>query len=143
MGCCDVVFVVCSCVDDILLPAGSFVSIGCRARLLNCLVAVDIPMSKYEKMRTDSANWKLGIVYYCKDDPRIIVRNLLPLGWTWNFAHRGVYFAILAAITAFLAPPYLAWQMGVRSALVIGIIAALALIALVSVASRLAQDPEA
>lgn len=143
MGCCDVVFVVCSCNGDIVLPAGSFVSTGCRARQLNCLVAVDFPMSKFEKMRTDSANWKLGIVYYCKDDPRIIVRNLLAFGWTWNFAHRGVYFAILAAITAFLTPPYLVCQLGVRSALVIGINAALALIALVFVASRLAQDPEA
>lgn len=105
-------------------------------------LAVDFPMSKYEKMRTDSANWKLGIVYYCKDDPRIIVRNLLLFGWTWNFGHAGVYFGILAAIAAFLAPPYLAWQMGLRSALVIGIIVALTLVALVSIASRLAMDPE-
>ncbi len=99
-------------------------------------------MSKYETMRTDPANWKMGIVYCCNDDPRIIVRNLLPFGWTWNFGHPKIYVAIAIAIIAFLAPPYLAWQMGVRSAVVIGIIIVLALAAVVFVASQLAQDPE-
>ena len=99
-------------------------------------------MSRYEAMRIDPANWKLGIVYYCKDDPRFIVRNLLPFGWTWNFGQRKVYIAIPTAIVAFLAPPYLAWQMGVRSILTIGIIAVVAIIAIVLVASRLAQEPK-
>lgn len=106
-------------------------------------VAVRNLMSKYELMRTDPANWKLGIVYRCIDDPRIIVRNLLAFGWTWNFGHPKVYLAITIAIIAFLAPPYLAWQMGVRSVVVIGIIIALALTAVVIVASQLARDPEA
>ena len=100
-------------------------------------------MSKYETMRTDPANWKLGIVYYCNDDPRIIVRNLLPFGWTWNFAHKKVYFAILAAIALLLVPSFLAWHMGVRSTLAIGIIIIVAFIAVVLVASRLARDPDA
>lgn len=99
-------------------------------------------MSKYETMRTDPANWKMGIVYCCNDDPRIIVRNLLPFGWTWNFGHPKIYVAITIAIIAFLAPPYLAWHLGVRSAIVIGIIIVLALAAIVFVASQLAQDPE-
>jgi len=100
-------------------------------------------MSKFEAMRTDPENWKLGIVYYCTDDPRIIVRNLLPIGWTWNFGHPKVYMAILIAIVAFLVPPFIAWQMGARSALVIGCIIVLTLIAIVYLASRFAQDPEA
>ena len=100
-------------------------------------------MSKYEAMRTDPANWKLGIVYCCSEDPRIVVRNLLPFGWTWNFGHQKVYIAILIAVISFLAPPCIAWQMGVRSALVIGIIVVVALGAVVLVASRLARDPEA
>jgi hypothetical protein len=99
--------------------------------------------SKYEAMRTDRANWKFGVVYYCEDDPRIVVRNLLPFGWTWNFGHQKVYIALLTAIAAFLAPPFLAWQMGVRSALTLGIIVAAALVIVVFVASRLALDPEA
>ena len=93
-------------------------------------------------MRTDPGNWKLGIVYVCKDDPRLIVRNLLPFGWTWNFGHRGVYIAILITVLAFLAPPFLAWKLGVRSTLEMGIIVVVTLGILVTVASRLAQDPE-
>ena len=68
-------------------------------------------MSEYETMRTDPGNWKLGIVYYCKDDPRLVVRNRLPFGWAWNFAHAKVYVAILFAIAVFLIPPFLTWQL--------------------------------
>lgn len=100
-------------------------------------------MTKYEAMRTDPANWKLGIIYYCKDDPRIIVRTLLPVGWTWNFGQRKVYLAISIAIAGFLGPPWLAWQMGVRSILTLGVIAAAALIAIVFLASHLAREPAA
>ena len=100
-------------------------------------------MSKYEDMRTDPANWHLGVVYCCADDPRIVVRNLLPFGWTWNFGHGSVYLGILMAIVAFLGPPCLAWVIGVRSAWAIAAIAILALVTVVFTASRLARDPGA
>ena len=100
-------------------------------------------MSKYETMRTDPTNWKLGIVYCCKDDPRIIVRNLLPFGWTWNFGHQKVYIAILVTIALFLAPPFMAWQMGVRSTLAFGIIIVVALITVILGAIQLSRDPDA
>lgn len=93
-------------------------------------------------MRTNPAHWTMGTVYRCREDPRIIVRNLLPFGWTWNFGHPKVYIAIVMAIVAFLAPPYIAWQIGVRSAVGLAGISVLALAAIVYVASRLARDPE-
>lgn len=99
-------------------------------------------MSKFETMRRDPANWKLRIVYYCADDPRIIVRNLLPFGWTWNFAHPKVYLAIVIAAAGFLAPPYLAWQLGIRSGAAMGFVVVLALTTVMIVASCLARDPE-
>ena len=94
-------------------------------------------------MRRDRANWKFGTIYCCRDDPRLIVRNLLPFGWTWNFCHPKVYVGILVAIIAFLTPPYLAWQLGVSSRIIIGVVALLALLSVVFVASQLAKDPEA
>ena len=100
-------------------------------------------MSRYERMRTDPANWWLGTIYRCKEDPRIVVRNLLPFGWTWNFAHGRVYLGIGAAITAFLVPPGLAWLAGLRSTIALAAIAALALFAIVLVVSRMARDPGA
>jgi len=105
------------------------------------LVNGKILMSNYEIMRTDPVNWKHGVVYYCQKDPRIVVRNLAPFGWAWNFGHRYVYIAIVLAISAFFAPPFFAWQLGVRSVVALGIIAVLALLVVVFIASRLAQEP--
>lgn len=99
-------------------------------------------MSKYENMRTDPANWKLGIVYCCPRDPRIIVRQRLPVGWTWNFGHAKVYSAILIAVVMFLAPAALAWWQGVRSTLALGLITLTALVVIMLLAARMSRDPE-
>lgn len=49
----------------------------------------------------DSNNWKLGIFYYCKADPRIILPKRIPmLGWTVNFA-RWQSWAFIVAIIFF------------------------------------------
>ena len=33
-------------------------------------------------------NWRVGFVYYCKDDPRVIVpKRIKIMGWTLNFAN--------------------------------------------------------
>ena len=98
-------------------------------------------MSKYENMRKDLTNWKLRTIYSCSEDPRVIVRNLLPFGWTWNFGHPRVFAAIALTIVTFLAPPYLAWLLGVRSEIAIGAIALLMLLIVMMIASRIARDP--
>lgn len=100
------------------------------------------PVSKYEAMRINPANWKFGIVYYCSEDPRIIVRQLLPVGWTWNFAHPKAYLAILTAVFVFLAPATAAWLQGVRSVFILGIVTLLALVVIMFVANRMSREPE-
>ncbi|MDH3534295.1 MAG: hypothetical protein OER87_00925 [Gammaproteobacteria bacterium] len=100
-------------------------------------------MSRYEAMRTDRSNWKLGLVYHCAADPRIVVRQLLPVGWTWNFGHRLVYPAILIAVFSFLALPVVAWWYGVRSTLALGLVILATLVSIMIVAHRMAQDPDA
>ncbi len=41
----------------------------------------------FDHFRTDPANWKLGIFYFCRADRRIIVpKRVRALGWTLNFA---------------------------------------------------------
>jgi len=99
-------------------------------------------ISKHEAMRTDPKNWKWGIIYYCPEDPRMIVRQRLPIGWTWNFAHPKVYLGILVAASSFLAPPFIAWSLGVRSGFILGLTAAIALVAIMYVANRVSQDPK-
>ena len=97
--------------------------------------------SKLEQHRTDPAHWKLGAIYYCKEDPRIIVRNLLPFGWTWNFAHRLVYPAIAAAIVLFVLPLIVAWHHEIRSPLAYGLIFLTELVVVVLLADRLSREP--
>lgn len=99
--------------------------------------------SKYEAMRMNPANWKLGIVYFCPHDPRVIVRQRLPVGWTWNFAHPLVFPAITLAVFSFLAPPAIAWWLGVRSGVTLALLAGAALGAIVWAAARLSRDPGA
>ncbi len=44
-------------------------------------------------------NWKWGILYFNPDDPRYIVpKRVRSLGWTFNFAHKRIYIALLLII---------------------------------------------
>jgi len=98
-------------------------------------------MSKYEAMRLNPENWKFGVVYICAEDPRLVVRQLFPVGWTWNFAHPQVYPLILAAVIFFLTPPGIVWWLGFDSWLMLMLAALFALIIIMLVVSRMAKDP--
>jgi len=51
------------------------------------------------------ANWRWTFIYYCKDDPRIIVpKRSRILGWTMNFAHRRAIPTLALIIIAIIAP---------------------------------------
>jgi hypothetical protein len=92
-------------------------------------------------MRLDPENWKLGIIYYCPEDPRIVVRQILPVGWTWNFGHRLAIPAICLTVIFLFTPVITAWWLGVHSKIVLLIILVVSLSAIVIVASRAAKDP--
>jgi len=57
-----------------------------------------------EQLRKDDRHWKLGVIYSCKSDPRVIVRNRWLFGWTWNFGNPYVCIVLPAFVAAFLAP---------------------------------------
>lgn len=97
--------------------------------------------SKFEEMRNDAKNWKLGLVYFCADDPRVVVRNRFPLGWTWNFANRWVPLGIVLSIVVFVSPVAIAWSSGVRSGAVMACLLIASLCILMLVAHRLSRDP--
>jgi uncharacterized membrane protein len=49
-----------------------------------------------EALWSKSSSWKLGMVYYCKEDPRAIVpRRHRWLGWTINCAHAYSWMTLL------------------------------------------------
>ena len=65
-----------------------------------------------EALRADIKNWKFGIIYHCRDDPRFIVRNRWKIGWAWNFGNQKtalflpVFMLIFVTPALFIAPLY-------------------------------------
>ncbi len=57
-----------------------------------------------ERLRMDPGHWTLGVVYHCKQDPRVIVRNRWFFGWTWNFGHPLAFVVLILFVAVFLAP---------------------------------------
>jgi uncharacterized membrane protein len=68
-----------------------------------------LPRGTLDKLGSDPDNW-IGLgIYYCKDDPRIIVpKRRKSLGWSMNFANPWVWptFAIIV-VSASLPVSYL------------------------------------
>jgi uncharacterized membrane protein len=47
----------------------------------------------------DPKNWKLGMFYFCNEDPRIMLPKRIPmLGWTVNFARWQSWLLIIVII---------------------------------------------
>jgi hypothetical protein len=58
-----------------------------------------------DKLWTDSSNWRGGIIYICKDDPRLIVPKSPKWGgWTLNFAHASVWLLLVSVVFSILVP---------------------------------------
>jgi hypothetical protein len=57
--------------------------------------------SAFDRHYYDANNWKLGFIYFCKADQRIVVpKRLRGLGWTLNFA-RPLAWPFLGLLLAF------------------------------------------
>lgn len=55
----------------------------------------------YDSFWKDPKNWKWGLFYVCKEDPRIIVpKRPAWTGRTLNFAHRKSYRVLLLTVLA-------------------------------------------
>ena len=95
----------------------------------------------------DAGNWHFFYsVYACKRDPRRIVPKINSsgdprwwLGATFNFAHPSSFLWIAAAIVGFVGPPCGLYFAGIRSPLVLGIVALVSLLILWRVAWTLAS----
>jgi uncharacterized membrane protein len=52
-----------------------------------------------DKWHADPKNWKIGILYFNKEDRRIIVpKRINFLGWTLNFANPIVYVILIGGL---------------------------------------------
>ncbi len=89
----------------------------------------------------DSRHWVLGIIYSCRQDPRVIVRNRFWLGWTWNFGHPRVFPTMGAFALFALAPAAALFTLGIlKVPLLIGVSGA-AVGLLVVIARRIESGP--
>jgi hypothetical protein len=60
---------------------------------------LEVTPEKLQRLWNDPANWKAGMFYNCKADPRVIVPKKFGIGWTINFAHASaIPVAILLAV---------------------------------------------
>ena len=80
--------------------------------------------SKHESMTAveiegcwcDPANWKLDFIYFCRQDPRVIVpKRVKGFGWTLNFAKPFALPVLVFTVILLLAPISLMLALGVTS----------------------------
>jgi len=68
----------------------------------------------------DPRNYKWGLIYYCKADPRAIVpRRLKWMGWTVNFARPSAIPITLLLVALVSAPVWAVISMGAGTGLVL------------------------
>ncbi len=63
---------------------------------------------QYQKWHDDPNNWKLGFIYFNKDDMRLFPPKRIGLmGWTVNFAQPFAYvFLVLVFLVAYIVKTY-------------------------------------
>jgi Family of unknown function (DUF5808) len=64
-----------------------------------------LPRGTLDRLWSDPDNW-IGLgIYYCKDDPRVIVpKRMKSLGWSMNFANPWVWPAIVFVVVSASLP---------------------------------------
>ena len=81
-------------------PSGS-----AQLRLTAVRQGADMTREEIEALWKDPKNRKWGCVYYCKDDPRVVVpKQKKWAGWTINFAHTKAIPTLALLIVLVLAP---------------------------------------
>ena len=100
-----------------------------------------ITREQAQTLWNDSRSWFAGIIYSCRDDPRVIVRNRFWVGWTWNFSHPKVFRTMGAFALFTLAPAAVLIAVGIPNLplLVGATVAAIAI--LVVIAYRIESGP--
>ena len=84
-----------------------------------------------EKLWRDKGNWTWGVIYHCREDPRVVVpRRYRWGGWTLNFSHPGAALVGLAAVGFAVGPGLftLYWFKDYKAALVVMVLSIVALL---------------
>ncbi len=94
----------------------------------------------FERLWCDPNHWRAGMVYYCPEDPRVIVpRRLRWMGWTMNFAHPHVFLWLVLTIVIPTGPFLLLVACSVRSLLAYVVVLGVSIFALMLLSHRLSN----
>ena len=97
----------------------------------------DMTKEQLDGLWADPANWKLGCLYSCKEDPRPIVpRRRKWAGWTTNCAHWYSWPVLASLLLVLAAPIWVASASGVTNQVIL-IFTAIVSIAVVSIIAHL------
>ena len=96
----------------------------------------------FQQFWQDPKHWRLHFVYFCRQDPRIVVPERHKwMGWTFNYAHSSAYLLTIAIILAMVVPSLKALLTGRVQDLPITICFSVAItITLVFVVSRVGRQ---
>ncbi len=61
--------------------------------------------------RTPDECWKWGLFYYNPEDPALLVKKRVGIGWTINFAHRGAWIFLALLTVAISLMPIVTWHL--------------------------------
>ena len=97
-----------------------------------------------EKLWADKDNWLCGAIYYCKNDPRLVVpKRIKWTGWTVNFAYPwgaiGFIFFILFAASL---PFFIELKLNIATPIVICITLAVVAVLVVGLCAYLSSRTE-
>src|SRR5262245_54516395 len=68
-------------------------------------MSTSFPPGTLDRLWANPGNWRRGIIYVCKDDPRLIVPKRPKWGgWTLNFAHASAWLLLLSMLLSILIP---------------------------------------
>ena len=75
-----------------------------------------ITRDEAESLRQNPRHWHLGVLYACRDDPRVVVRHRWRVGWSLNLANPWAAPVTLVATLAVLGPSWFLVQRGMIGA---------------------------
>jgi len=88
-----------------------------------------------DELRARPSNSKLGLIYYAKDDPRVVVpKSIKWMGWTINFAHPYAWpmFALFMAIAVVPIGTVLALGIAAPVVVIVTVVATVAVLTAVA-----------
>jgi len=97
-----------------------------------------------EKLWADKDNWLWGAIYYCKNDPRLVVPKPIKwTGWTMNFAYpwRAIGLIIFILFAASL-PFFIEFKLNVATPIVICVTLAVVAVLIVGFLAYLSSKTE-